>query len=365
MTNSTPGFTALLLAWYEQHGRKSLPWQANRNPYAIWISEIMLQQTQVVSVIPYFQKFMARFPTLDSLADAQLDEVLHLWSGLGYYARARNLHKAAAYLHERKEKIPGHFNDLMTLPGLGEYTAAAIASIAFGQQVPAVDGNSVRVFTRFWGIKEDSRKQTVRKSIFERLKSIISSVDPSRFNQSVMELGALVCRPKDPQCVVCPLRKNCYAFEKNLTHCLPLRSKKKPVPTYEYGAAVIWDDNGKVLISRRKNNGMLGGLWQFPGGRQNVVRQSEVAIYDLVKQTVSVNFTVISEYCQVKHAYSHFKILLTAYKCELYSKRDRVAAAVDDEQVSKWIKFSDINQYPFDKASLKVIDVINASEILT
>ena len=202
-----------LLNWFNEHQRE-MPWRSNPLPYNVWVSEIMLQQTQVDTVIPYFNRFLDRFPTVHDLAKAPQDDVLKLWEGLGYYSRARNLHKAAKHVsQELNGELPSDYEGLQTILGIGPYCAAAITSIAFGNPVPVVDGNVFRVFTRFWGIYEDIKLPTTRKMLFDRLTPEIQHVNPSSFNQGIMELGALVCSPKQPKCSSCPLSSDCFALK--------------------------------------------------------------------------------------------------------------------------------------------------------
>ena len=230
----------------------------------------MLQQTQVVTVIPYFDRFIEAFPSIERLAAAPLQDVYKIWEGLGYYSRAKNFHQAAKKVVESHgSKIPGDYQVLKTLPGLGPYCAAAIASIAFGQPVPVVDGNVLRVMTRFWDIDKDIRKESTKKEIFNRLDPIIQQLSPSEFNQGLMELGALICKPRDPECGICPIQNDCLASKLKKTHLLPVKSKRPPVPHHVIGVAIV-EKNREVLIARRRPTQMLGGLWEFPGGKKNV-----------------------------------------------------------------------------------------------
>ncbi len=343
-----------LLEWYSCN-KRSMPWRETPLPYYVWVSEVMLQQTQVDAVIPYFERFIAKFPDLTHLANSKLQDVLKMWEGLGYYARARNLHKAAAIVvNELGSVIPDNFDDLRQLPGLGDYTAAALASIAYGQKIPVVDGNVLRVFARFWGIRQDIKTSGVKTEIFNRLKIAIKSTNPSDFNQSLMELGALICRPKNPLCLQCPIQKECIAFRKGITDKLPNVKPKAKTSTYQYGACVIWHDD-KFLISRRDNDKMLGGLWEFPGGRlegkSNLKKQS----YELVKSITNSEFNMLKNSYKIKHTYSHFKIELTAFKCELIDAESTVSKMIKQDGSLQWITLSEVINYPFDKATLKVL----------
>lgn len=322
-------------------------------PYAVWVSEIMLQQTQVDTVIPYFKRFMRQFPTVEALAQADLQTVLKAWEGLGYYSRARNLHRAAEQVvREYQGNLPRDYNELQKLSGLGPYTAAAVASIAFGVPVPVVDGNVLRVFARVWGIEDDIRSPKVRDTLFNRLMPIIQMVDPSTFNQAMMELGALVCKPK-PLCEQCPILKACVAFQTHRTQELPFKSKKAPTPHYEIAVGVIWKGD-KLLIGRRRTDQMLGGLWEFPGGKRKPGETlAETAAREILEET-SLKVKVGAPYMQVKHAYTHFKITLTAFHCD-YRSGTAMPHSTDE---LKWITLDEIEDYPFPKANKTVIEAI-------
>ena len=249
MSHTPSTWPARVTAWYRRNGR-ALPWRETDSPYHIWVSEIMAQQTRIDTVIPYYERFLKRFPSVDSLARADLQSVLKLWEGLGYYSRARNLHRAAGVvMSDYHGELPRDYETLQTLPGLGPYTAAAVASFAFGEKVPVVDGNVLRVFTRFFGIDTDIRKPSTRNAIFDHLSPAIRTVDPGDFNQGIMELGALVCTPKSPDCAACPLRKDCTALRDDRVDELPVKSPAAKVPHHEVAVGVIWR-RGRVLIAR-------------------------------------------------------------------------------------------------------------------
>lgn len=343
-----------LLKWFSAHQR-AMPWRDHPQPYFVWVSEAMLQQTQVDTVIPYFKRFIARFPTVQALAAADQQAVLKLWEGLGYYSRARNLHKAAKLVCEKYNgELPQTYEGLQEIPGIGPYIAAAIVSIAFGKPVPVVDGNVLRVFARFWGIEDDIRDTRTRAALFERLAPVIVRHDPSNFNQAMMELGALVCSPKSPKCGDCPLQKECVAFAQNRTSTLPFKSKKVPVPHYNIAVGVVWQD-GKILIGRRKETQMLGGLWEFPGGKMRAGETAEAAAVREVKEETGLVVRVLKKYCTINHAYTHFKITLYAYACEVLSG----SAKPHTTDVLKWVQPQALHDYPFPTANKKVILVID------
>jgi A/G-specific adenine glycosylase len=339
-----------LLGWYRRHQR-ILPWRSEPTPYRVWISEIMLQQTQVATATPYFERFLARFPDVAALAEADLQCVLKLWEGLGYYSRARNLHRAAQRLQQECQGLlPDSFEALQTLPGIGPYTAAAIASIAFNQPIPVVDGNVLRVFCRFWGIETDIRLPQVRNQLFARLTPVIQHCNPSEFNQAVMELGALVCRPQSPLCGECPLKRECRAFCEGRTAELPYKSKAKRVPHYNIGVGVIIHE-GRILIARRGEDQMLGGLWEFPGGKQEPGESLPDTVRREVREEVALEVDMGEPLCTVKHAYSHFKITLTAFVCRVLSGE----AVHHRGHPLRWVTPDELGEYPFPKANQVVL----------
>jgi A/G-specific adenine glycosylase len=306
-----------LLGWYDRH-RRRLPWRETRDPYAIWISEIMLQQTQVKTVIPYYLRFLEVFPTVETLARAPLGEVLKIWENLGYYTRVRNLHKAAKEIAARYGgRIPNDWGEIIRLPGIGRYTAGAILSIAFGRAVPAVDGNVRRVVSRLQAIGEPVDEEEVRERIEALARTLIPRRDPGRFNQALMELGAVCCTPKTPSCHVCPLQDDCRALEQGCAHLLPVRGKKKTIPHREVVAAIIRDGKGRTLIVQRPARGLLGGLWKFAGGILDLSETCEAGLKRIVREEVGIEISVGSPVAVVKHAYTHFRITLTAFSCTL------------------------------------------------
>ncbi|MBN1670787.1 MAG: A/G-specific adenine glycosylase [Kiritimatiellae bacterium] len=346
-----------LLSWF-QRNRRAMPWRDDPSPYRVWISEIMLQQTQVDTVIPYFRRFLARFPSIRTLAAADTQQVLKAWEGLGYYARARNLHAAARQVVARFDgKLPDAPEELAALPGVGAYTAAAVASIAYGRPVPAVDGNVLRVFARFWGLSEDIRAAKTRQILSRRLAPYVPVRRASAFNQAAMELGALVCRPKQPGCRQCPLRTDCTAFRTGRTAKLPVRSPRRPVPNHEIAVGVVWR-RGRVLIARRKQDRMLGGLWEFPGGKRRAGERLAQTAAREVREETRLKVRVGPPYCTVRHAYSHFTITLTAFRCRCLSGR---ATPVTSDEV-KWVSLTRAREHPMPAANKKVLAAVERSE---
>jgi len=343
-----------LVAWFG-HAQRAMPWrEACPSPYKIWVSEIMLQQTQVDTVIPYFNRFIAQFPTVDVLAAADQQTVLKAWEGLGYYSRARNFHKAAKIVVDKwGSKLPETYEALQTLPGLGPYCAAAITSIAFENPVPVVDGNVLRVFARVWGIEEDIRLNKVRNLIFDRLKPLIETCKPSDFNQGIMELGALICKPKSPLCDQCPIQRHCVAYTTKRVDRLPYKSKAAPVPHHTIVVGVIWKD-GKILVGKRREDQMLGGLWEFPGGKCEASESLEAALAREINEETNLKVKIGPKYCSVKHAYTHFKITLHAYACEWICGQEIPKSATE----LKWVALDGLTQLPFPNANRRVLKVL-------
>ncbi len=257
-----------LLAWWDRAGRKNLPWQHPRSPYRVWVSEIMLQQTQVAAVIPYFERWMARFPDLESLAKANLDEVLSLWSGLGYYARARNLHRAARVCMKRfGGSLPEDAADLSELPGIGPSTASAIVSLAHDRPAAVLDGNVKRLLARHAAIAGWPGASKVQRRLWQEAQSRLPQTRAGDYSQAVMDLGAVICKRRDPRCSDCPVSADCRALQQGITDSLPDPRPKKEVPSKELHMLILRDQAGRVLLQRRPPDGIWGGLWSLPEGK--------------------------------------------------------------------------------------------------
>ena len=304
----------------------------------------MLQQTRVETVVPYFLRFLARFPNAETLARAPLGEVLKVWENLGYYTRVRNLHKAAGEIVERfGGRIPDRWEEILRLPGIGRYTAGAILSIAFGRAVPAIDGNVRRVTSRLFAIEESVDDPATRKRIDGRVAIFVPKRDPGRFNQALMELGAVCCTPKTPVCPACPLQDDCRARVLGLAHRLPVRGKKKSIPHREVVSAVIRDGNGRLLIVQRPARGLLGSLWKFPGGILNPEEPPEEGLARIARKELGIEIGVGSPLAAVKHAYSHFRITLTAFSCTLRK-------GIPTGSPWRWAGTGELEELPFSKA---------------
>lgn len=351
MANSS--LQAKLLDWYRKNAR-NLPWRKTADHYAIWISELMLQQTQVETVIPYYKRFIKTFPDVKSVAQVDLSAILKVWEGLGYYARARNLHKAARMIvDEHMGDIPADYRSLKTLPGIGDYTAAAIASIAFGEPVIVLDGNARRVYARWIALKTDPRSGPGEKSLRRAAGKVMQRTDPGTWNQAVMELGATVCTARSPQCTICPLQDDCKAFKRKAVDRIPLRKTKKPLPHYHVTAGLIWND-GKLLIARRNEDGFLGGLWEFPGGKQENGETLQHCLKRELSEELSIAVDVGERLVAVNHAYSHFRITLHAFHCSYVSGTPQALGCAE----WKWISPSRLGEYAFPRADRKVIELL-------
>jgi len=320
----------------------------------------MLQQTQVKTVIPYFLNFMDRFPTLEAFAMADLQIVLKLWEGLGYYARARNFHRAANIVAKEMDGvIPDDFHGFQSLPGIGDYIGSAVQSIAFGRPLAVVDGNVKRVLARLYKIKTPVNKANFHGQ-FKALADLhLDRHDPGTFNQAMMELGALVCSPKTPDCPACPVSAFCKAFLSGTVDQFPKRAAAPKVPTVHIAAGIV-RKNGKVLITRRKLDGLLGGLWEFPGGKLKRGEEASLACIREINEETGLVVGIESHLTTIRHAYTHFKIKMDIYYCRYISGRVRLNGPMD----FKWIRLTDIDQLAFPKANLKFIPLIREESVL-
>jgi A/G-specific adenine glycosylase len=313
----------------------------------------MLQQTQVDTVIPFYERFTSRFPTVEKLAQAEMGEVLKVWENMGYYARARHMHAAAKEMVRRGAGvIPDTWEGLMSLPGIGPYTAGAILSIAYGRKVPAVDGNVRRVLSRIFALRDNGSMENIR----EKASRLLPEKEPGRFNQAVMELGATVCLPRNPRCEVCPLWQNCGAYGKGIQDQLPAPKKRGAVPHRQMTAAVIRDGRDRLLIARRPEQGLLGGLWKLPGGEKKGGESLEAALARSVREEVGIRVRVAQPLVSVRHAYTHFRITLHGYSCHRLSGRTRPRARGCVEW--RWAADKDLGLYAFSRADRKVLEGI-------
>lgn len=319
-----------LVKWFEKN-KRDLPWRKNRTFYRVWISEVMLQQTQVETVIPYYHRFLKSFPTLRDLANSEIDQVLKLWEGLGYYSRARNLHKASQAL-AKQNVLPKDYDELIQFPGFGPYTTAAVLSLTNNRPYPVVDGNVKRFISRLYSIKDSIDKPSTVNQIQTLLEEHIQSFSPRDFNESLMEIGAKICKPKNPDCENCPMKSQCLAFKSGRQKDLPIRKAKHKIPVKKRSCYILTYKN-KLLIEQRSMDEMLGGLWKFP----DRATKSDIEF----SQSLDV----------VYHQYSHFKLELQSYLITLIRQPDV-------QQNQRWVSFKQLNTLAFDKATLKIIDMI-------
>ncbi len=347
-----------LLDWWDQ-GHRDLPWRRTEDPYAIWVAEVMLQQTQVATVLPYFERWMARFPTVDVLAQASLDDVLVIWQGLGYYSRARNLLAAARIVVARHNgRLPEETSTLMELPGIGRYTAGAIASIAFDQAVPVLDGNVIRVLSRLTDLEDDISLDATRRELWNLAASLVPNNRPGDYNQALMELGQLVCLSTAPLCGSCPISNYCLAKMRGRQLERPVRAPRNRTPHYDVVAGVIWRSEPSVdkefLIARRPLNGMLGGLWEFPGGKVQGNENHHQALEREIAEELAIDIQIAKHLCSFKHTYTHFRITLHTYYAWHISGEPQHLAVADHA----WVKLHDVNRFAFAATDQQIINIL-------
>jgi A/G-specific adenine glycosylase len=342
-----------LLAWYRQN-KRSLPWRDHPDPYAVWVSEIMLQQTRVETVIPYFERWMAHFPDVQTLAAAREQEILTLWEGLGYYSRARNLHRAARILlDEFDAQLPADVETLRSLPGIGRYTAAAIASMAFGQNVAALDGNIRRVYARLFDIDEPLGTTHIEHLFWEIAEELLPPDHAGDYNQALMDLGASICTPRSPACERCPVNAGCAAYKHGTQNERPVPKAKKAVPHYVHAAAVIIDAE-RVLLAQRPRAGLLGGMWEFPNGR--VDGDPAEGLAAAIASGYRLHVRAGDALCEVRHAYTHFKVTEFAFRCALSE------SILADENL-RWVPLAALTDYPMGKIDRRIADAVTAADL--
>lgn len=319
----------------------------------------MLQQTQVATVIPYYFNFLDTFPTIEALASGDLEKVLKMWEGLGYYARARNLHKAAnIVVSQYNGLLPNDYTKFKALPGVGDYIASAVLSIAFDRPFAVVDGNVKRVLARFLCDNTPVNQASAHKHYKKFADLLLDFDQPAAHNQALMELGALICRPKTPDCPGCPVAENCSALKKQQTLLYPKRLPSRKVPVYDIAVGVI-HKNGKLLITRRKLAGLLGGLWEFPGGKIKNGETAAQACTREIKEETGLNIQVTGHLTRVRHAYTHFKIRMEVFYCTVLSGRVRLNGPIN----FKWVSPRKLNDFAFPGANLKFISLIEKNKM--
>lgn len=362
-----------LLGWYEG-AKRDLPWRQTTDPYRIWVSEVMLQQTRVETVIPYYQRFLTAFPTVAELAGAPEDELLKVWEGLGYYSRARNLQRAAREVVERYAgRIPEDASAIASLPGIGPYTAGAVLSIAYNHSVPAVDGNVCRVLARLFRLSDDVSQPSVRRQ-FERIVERL--IPPGRardFNQALMELGATTCTPQSPRCDRCPLTSFCVGRAEGLQNALPVKSAKKAPRLVDISAAVLVED-GRILLTRRPNRGLLAGMWQLPSCEVSVEESWETSLATYLDSCLSIRVDVQGPAAEVVHTFTHIKWHLRAFWCRRSAGNTNRYKGLGDHERSGdigsirqgewlWVPLGEVDSHPMAAAYLKVLAAIRESHL--
>ncbi|MDZ7658494.1 A/G-specific adenine glycosylase [Fodinibius sp.] len=348
----TGTFQSRILDWYDLNKRE-MPWRDCDNPYKIWVSEIMLQQTRVDQATPYFNRFMEHFPTVYDLAKADQQEVLKVWEGLGYYSRARHLHAAAKLVVDEFDgNVPETWDEITKLKGVGPYTAAAVLSIAFQKKHAVVDGNVIRVLSRYLGIEDDVRSSSTKNAIQDAADELISDERPGDYNQALMELGATICTPSNPDCEECPIQANCVAYKTAKTEEIPYKSSAKKRPHHHIGVGIVTNKDGEVLIALRPDDAMLGGMWEFPGGKQEEGEDMEDTVSRELKEELDIDISISKPFMKLNHAYSHFKITLHAYLCTLV---DGIPKPKSSQEI-RWIAINELEDYPFPKANRKLTE---------
>jgi A/G-specific adenine glycosylase len=343
-----------LLDWYRAN-RRDLPWRRSRDPYAIWISETMLQQTRVETVIPYYERFLERFPTVDALADADEEDVFTLWAGLGYYSRARNLHRASRQIaREHGGKLPRQADELRALPGIGPYTAGAVASIAFDAPEAIVDGNVVRVLTRIHGIREDTASRTTMDRLWQEAALLAEGDSPGDLNQGLMELGALVCTPRAPRCLACPLVRSCDAHAQGDAEDLPIKTKKTRQKSFEAVCAAI-ERRGRRLVTRRPERGLMAGMWELAGGDLLSGEAPEEGIHRALREHVGLEVEQAEQVGEVAHVFTHRRLRLHVFRCAAPTGRIRLRGP----SAHRWVAAHELESLALGKATRKALALLD------
>lgn len=339
-----------VLAWYAENARP-LPWRGRSSPYAVWISEVMLQQTRVETVVPYYLRWMERFPDVVTLANATEEEVLRYWEGLGYYARARNLWRAAQKLQQEYQgQLPQDRAALRQLPGIGDYTAAAIASIAFGRDEATLDGNIRRVLARLIASQTPLRTPQSDRELLQFARTHLPSGQAGEFNQAMMDLGATICAPRQPRCEICPLSAHCQAFQLGLQNEIPLTKPKKVLPHYVVTAAVIIQ-NGQFLLAQRPQRGLLGGMWEFPGGKCLENESLEACLKREIREELNLGIEVEQAFGVYRHAYTHYRVTLHAFLCSIPNGNQPSSM---EGQALRWVQRQELDHFPMGKIDRQI-----------
>jgi len=349
MTRRLRAVSRRLLAWFSRHAR-TMAWRETSDPYRIWVSEIMLQQTRVETVLPYYRKFLEAFPSVEALAASSSDAVMKAWAGLGYYARARNLrHAAGTVVREFGGRIPSTVEELVRLPGVGRSTAGAIAAIAFGRDAPILDANAKRVIARLIALEADPSGPEASRLLWETSAGLIAPGTGRDTALALMDLGATVCLPRNPRCGICPLSRMCEGFRRGIVERIPPKGVRAPVPRRTAAAAVIFDGRGRVFIDRRPPEGLLGGMWEFPGGEVPDGSPPRGWLAREIRSRWGMTLAGLEELPPLRHAYSHFQVTLVPF-------RGRVRAGAPPKGAEgRWIPPEELDRYPFPGIFRKLI----------
>ena len=340
-----------LLTWYRRH-RRRLPWREEPKPYYVWVSELMLQQTQVKTVLPYFQRFVERFPDVESLARASEQDVLAQWSGLGYYRRAKALHRAARILVEERDGVfPEDVPGWMSLPGVGRYTAGAVVSIAFDKPAPILDGNVMRVLSRWFVVRGDPRAGEANRTLWRLAEDVLPERFVSEFNQALMELGAMVCTPRNPRCLVCPVRDHCGARQEGLETKLPEIPARQKSVKVKMTAAVI-EEGGRLLMYRRDDSELMKGLWEFPGGECRDGEPPRAAVAREARERYGLSVKPGPELARVKHSIMNRRIDVHAFEVDLLSP------PVEHTRAYTWVNRDELSELPVSSMVRKILDAM-------
>ncbi|MGQ9750392.1 A/G-specific adenine glycosylase [Desulfosoma sp.] len=348
-----------LVGWFVQNQRP-LPWRRHYDPYAVWISEVMLQQTQMSKVLPYYERWMARFPTVQAVAKASLEELLRAWEGLGYYGRVRQLQKAAQEIVTLYGgNIPWEEEALRRLPGIGPYTAAAVASLAFGRDVPVLDGNAQRVSARLLDWPKPVKDAESQRILRQVLEEWMPSGRAREFNQAVMELGSLICKPKKPRCTQCPVRAWCRAYAADTVAHRPVAPRRPLMQAITVAVGVLCD-NGKVFIQKRPPQGLMAGLWEFPGGKAHEGETPEETLHRELAEELGVTVTITGKITEIRHAITRYRLHLHAFRCVLNPPDQplELRSAVQ----GLWVPLDGLDQYAFPSANRRLIRMLQTRQ---
>lgn len=341
-------FRQNLVKWYQEEQR-DLPWRRTKDPYKIWVSEVMLQQTRVDTVIPYYNRFLKKYPTAESLASANEDELLKVWEGLGYYSRARNLQSGVKEVVEKYGgTVPNNRHDLQKLKGVGPYTAGAILSIAYNIPEHAVDGNVMRVLSRVLYIKEDIARPKTRKVFEEAVETLIDPDYPGDFNQALMDLGAMICTPTSPKCLLCPVREYCIAFDKGEEGQLPIKTKKTKVKNERYHVLIVKNEENLFLVEQRPSEGLLANMWQFP----MLKNEKDINWKEQFEKEYDVKISKVLEegFYQLKHVFSH---LVWNMECHLIE-----GASTSNEGSTQFKSMEEIKEFALPVPMQKIVNIL-------